>query len=95
VNSTDHARQLADELRLIAAGMRNEPAALTIAADLLIELAGDSQWLRDERNELRALCSHLVKAYARWTPTRGLIRYDEQERSLAKFDALSANWWKG
>jgi hypothetical protein len=47
-----------------------------------------------ERDELRRLLMHMVKAYARWTPTRGHIRIEEQERCLAWFDELSKEWWK-
>jgi hypothetical protein len=94
-NTEHHATQLADELRFIAGGMRTEPAALHIAADLLLELTAEKNRLKDERDELRRLLMHMVKAWARWTPTRGCIRIEEQERALARFDELSANWWKG
>jgi hypothetical protein len=60
----------------------------TAAADELTRL-------RNERDELRQLLMHIVKSYARWTPTRGHIQLEEQERALARFDQLSREWWRG
>lgn len=57
--------------------------------------ADEIERLRQERDELRTLLMHMVKAYARWTPTRGHIRLEEQERCLAKYDELSKEWWRG
>ena len=85
------ADDIVNQLRRIAEEAQCDCTICDTATAAVAEL----NRLRNERDELRQLLMHIVKSYARWTPTRGHIQLEEQERALARFDQLSREWWRG